>query len=678
MQNKQYDNNFNNVIMKKINYLAMLLAAGMFAACSDTLEDATGGNNTNTPTTGEGYVKVAINMPTTSGTSTRSTDGTEDSPVVDLEDGEANEYNVENAIIAFFKATTSNLTGSSAEDQATFVKAYAFTKADLSVAGSTEIPQVTEQVTTITEAPKVASTEQLYALAILNYNSEIVSVDNSNGNDGVLKIGTTSLTAGTSKLADLQKKISVTLDQSTNKTNDPFLYKFTGGSSTETRNQFTMTNAPLSSAAGTSSTISSAKAYTLVPVTVYDDKAAAEAGDVATIYVERVVAKVTLKIADSKAVTGNAKQIEVTGADGQKTDDIVEVTGWYLNVTNNSTKLVRDVAGFKTTGGWLATGTDYKPERFAGTRGINASFGVQSEGDYYRIYWAQDCNYVGTGTTDVTNVTTDFTTYHHENGSITPQDPAWNANLATATADNACYCLENTMDYSQQIENRTTGVLIKTKYYTKFKGEDEASAKNFFVCGSNATKHPEKAVGSGENSTKAFVDFVIEEANKLIDGEDNDLSTTDTKGLSLKANLASGVYTDVTDVFTFSETNTSSDKYKAQLAAVQAVVGGRISYYGGNGESYYYSSIIRHFQDGEGVSVSEAGVSDATAYTLQHLGRYGVVRNNWYEISINSVGGPGTPTIEEPGEEPDDSSEGYMRCAINVLSWAKRSQSVDL
>lgn len=663
--------------MKKINYLAMLLAAGMFAACSDTLEETTGGTNTNTPATGEGYVKVAINMPTTSGTSTRSTDGTEDSPVVDLEDGEANEYNVENAIIAFFKATTSSLASSSAEEQATFVKAYAFNKTDLSVAGSTETPQVTEQVTTITEAPKVASTEQLYALAILNYNSDIVSVDNSDGNDGVLKIGTNPLTAGKSKLADLQKKISVTLDQSTNKTNDNFLYKFTGGSSSTTRNQFTMTNAPLSSAAGTSSDIANAKAYTLVPVTVYDDKAAAEAGDVAAIYVERVVAKVTLKIADGKAVSGNAKQIEVTGADGQKTDDIVEVTGWYLNVTNNSTKLVRDVSGFTATNGWLATGTDYKPERFAGTRGINASFGVASESDYYRIYWAQDCNYVGTGAADVTTVANDFTTYYHGESGITPQEPTWNTNLVTDEADNACYCLENTMNYDQQIENRTTGVLIKTKYYTKFLGEPTASSKNFFICGTNATKYPEKQVGesSGEH-TPAFIDYVIDEANKLIENEDNKISTTEgSEGLKLKDALDSGTYTDIDDVFTFTATDT---KLATQKAAVQAVVGGRISYYGGDGESYYYSSIIRHFQDGEGVSVSEAGVSDASEYTLQHLGRYGVVRNNWYEISINSVGGPGTPTIEEPGEEPDDSSEGYMRCAINVLSWAKRSQSVDL
>ena len=59
--------------MKKVKYLAMLLAAGMFAACSDNLEDTGAGNaGGTTPATGEGYVKVAINMPTTSGGTTRS------------------------------------------------------------------------------------------------------------------------------------------------------------------------------------------------------------------------------------------------------------------------------------------------------------------------------------------------------------------------------------------------------------------------------------------------------------------------------------------------------------------------------------------------------------------------------------------------------------------------------
>lgn len=668
--------------MKKVKYFAMLLAAGMFAACSDNLEDTGAGNaGGTTPSTTEGYVKVAINMPTTSGNSSRSTDNGEQNANVSLEDGESNEYAVQNAIIAFFKATKADLNGSTPEAKATFVKAYSFTKEELTISGSNEVPQVTEQVTTITEAPKVADTEQLYALVILNYNNDIVSVDNSEGNDGVLKVDNKPLTKGTSKLADLQDKISVTLSD---KTNDDFVYKFTGGNSTTNkREQFTMSNAPLSNKQGSTATIADAKAYTLVPVTVYDDKAAATAGDVSTIYVERVVAKVTLTSTSTHKVTGNDKQIKVTNTEGTETGDIVEITGWCLNVTNNSTKLVRDVTDFTATNGWLSTGTDYKPERFAGTRPIeHASFGVDNETNYYRIYWAQDCNYYDEKSSeDATNVSSDFTTYYTQaDGTVTPQEPTWNLNIVTASADNACYCLENTMDATQQVENRTTGVLIKTKYLTKFRGDQQATPKDFFICGANATKYPKDQIGNGssDNGTDAFVDYVIKAANELITVEANKLSTTGTKGLTLVSSLESGTYTDVTKVFTFAETNTDSDKYKAQLAAVQAVVGGRISYYGNDGESFYYSSLIRHFQDSEGVDVSAAGVASAADYTLKHLGRYGVVRNNWYEIDIQSIGGPGDPAIIEPGENPDDSSEGYINCAINVLSWAKRSQNVDL
>lgn len=647
--------------MRKIfkNMAWTMAATLVMAACSDSLDESD--NTGQGPLTGEGYVKVAINMPTTSGNSTRSTDNDEEGAIVDLEDGKANEYNVENAILAFFKCDKT-LDSGTPETEATFVKAYALSKTDLAISGSTETPQVTEQVSVITEAPKVDDTkgqeEQLYVLAILNYNSSLFTI-----NDGTLTVSGNTV----SKLSDLQKKISTTAP------NNEFVYNFTGGSSSTTRNQFTMTNAPLSDKPGNSSeTISGAKAYTLVPVTVYDTKAQAINGDVAKIYVERVVAKVTLKLGTTNKVADKDAQIKVTEADGTATQDIVEITGWCLNVTNNSTKLVRDVTGFNNSG-WLATATDHKPERFAGTRGINASFGINNESSYYRIYWAQDCNYIGTGSTDVTDAANDFTTYYTNNGTVTPQAPAWNSGLATSTADNACYCLENTMDYNQQIDDRTTGVLIKTDYYTYFNGDTEAQKRSFFICGTSSTKYPEKQVGGGSTSsgTDAFVDYVMKEANKLITKTEYQFTTNE---LQIKTSLASGTYTNVADVFTFTATD---DKLTAQQAAVNTVVGGRISYYK-DGENYYYSSLIRHFNDDEGVEVPAAGVTSVNDYALKHLGRYGVVRNNWYEISINSVSGPGDPAIVKPDGSPDDEAEGYINCTINVLSWAKRSQGVDL
>lgn len=481
-------------------------------------------------------------------------------------------------------------------------------------------------------------------LAILNNNNNTVSANNGN-----LTVNGTDLTS-TSTLADLQNKITFT----TPTTYQQFVYQFTGGSDENPRrNQFTMTNAPLSDKAGVAGTIGSAKAYTLVPVTVYDTKAQATAGNVAKIYVERVVAKVTLTTAGDKTT------IAVSG-DGNE-EDQVQITGWCLNVTNNSTKLVRDVSGFTATSGWLASASENSPARFAGTRGIKASFGVSGEGDYYRIYWAEDCNYISA------EPTTDFTTYSGTNAPA-----AWNG-LSTSTASNACYCLENTMNYGQQIQNRTTGVLIKTSYLTKFQGETEATPKSFFICGTSSTKYPEAAIGGGSTNggTDAFVTYVMTEADKLITDPSNKFGST---GLSLKTGLASGTYTDITNVFTFTATDA---KLTTQQNAVKAVVGSRISYYK-DGKNYYYSSLIRHFQDGEGVGIPTSGIASANDYTLKYLGRYGVVRNNWYEININSISGPGDPVIPEPSEDPDDTAEGYINCTINILSWAKRSQNVDL
>lgn len=625
------------------NMTWMLSATLIMAACSDSLDESTN-TPVQGPVVGEGYVKVAINMPTTSGNSTRSTDNGEDKADVTLEEGEADEYNVENAILAFFKCKTESLANSTPEAQATFVKAYALTKGELGITGSSETPQVTEQVSVITEAPKVSDGEQLYVLAILNNNNTV------SANNGNLTVNGTDLTS-TSTLADLQNKITFT----TSTTYQQFVYQFTGGSDENPRrNQFTMTNAPLSDKAGVAGTIGSAKAYTLVPVTVYDTKAQATAGNVAKIYVERVVAKVTL------TTPGNAETINVSG-DGNSGDQ-VQITGWCLNVTNNSTKLVRDVSGFKATDdGWLASDSENSPARFAGTRGIKASFGVSGEGDYYRIYWAEDCNYISA------EPTTDFTTYSGTNAPA-----AWNG-LSTSTASNACYCLENTMNYDQQIQNRTTGVLIKTNYLTKFQGETEATPKSFFICGTSSTKYPQNQIGEGSTSggTDAFVTYVMTEADKLITTDDNKFKGA---GLSLIDDLTSGTYTDITNVFTFTATDA---KLTAQQNAVKAVVGSRISYYK-NGDNYYYSSLIRHFQDGEGVGIPTSGIASANDYTLKHLGRYGVVRNNWYEININSISGPGDPVIPEPSEDPDDTAEGYINCTINILSWAKRSQNVDL
>ena len=102
---------------------------------------------------------------------------------------------------------------------------------------------------------------------------------------------------------------------------------------------------------------------------------------------------------------------------------------------------------------------------------------------------------------------------------------------------------------------------------------------------------------------------------------------------------------------------------------------GNIKFYQ-DGATYYNSVLIRHFDETEYPDV--AWDPTAPEYTEKQLGRYGVLRNNWYEINVTSFSGPGDPEIQDPDDGPDDNKEGYIRAQINVLSWAKRSQDVDL
>ena len=85
----------------------------------------------------------------------------------------------------------------------------------------------------------------------------------------------------------------------------------------------------------------------------------------------------------------------------------------------------------------------------------------------------------------------------------------------------------------------------------------------------------------------------------------------------------------------------------------------------------YYSILIRH--------------DDAVTGTME-LGKYGVVRNNWYTLTIKSVKQPGTPWIPDPTNpidptdpgEDNDEAEAFLAVGITVNSWTTWSQGVDL
>ena len=105
----------------------------------------------------------------------------------------------------------------------------------------------------------------------------------------------------------------------------------------------------------------------------------------------------------------------------------------------------------------------------------------------------------------------------------------------------------------------------------------------------------------------------------------------------------------------------------------------------------YYQVRIKHFGDDLTPWDSDGSVTatdniehtyGATNAAQNFLGRYGMVRNNWYEINIESfkrMGDNTFPTVDN-NDTPDDQKDDdkFMSVKINVLSWAKRSQTETL
>lgn len=93
-----------------------------------------------------------------------------------------------------------------------------------------------------------------------------------------------------------------------------------------------------------------------------------------------------------------------------------------------------------------------------------------------------------------------------------------------------------------------------------------------------------------------------------------------------------------------------------------------------NGEAYYIAR-IKHFNELTPWTPGKAYGTDNEKY----LGRYGVLRNNWYELSVKSISNLGYPEVPEvKPETPDDENDQYINVEVKILDWAKRSQQVEL
>lgn len=604
--------------MRKIfkNMAWTMAATLVMAACSDSLDESSGnGNDLNTD--GTGYVKIALNLPSTSGASTRADNDS-------FNDGLAAEYNVNDVILALFYGAD--------ESSATYKWATQLPNLNFVNQGTSTDNITTKSNYVVSEVPKPSTGEKVFALAIVN-NSGYFSVSNNKLNYNA---------AGTNPSTEFSGTFAALFTTASNTD----LTKIASTTANENKGNFMMTNAPIAkqpSVTSTNTTGWDPDITTLVELKVYDDKPTAEAAPSNPIYVERVVAKVNVKV--------NASSNTLTISDETFKDATVEFTGWELQNTNKLTYLVRNVgsgnqAAWKT---WITYFSDQtastKENRFVGT-----------QPDPYRTYWGIDPNYntiVKSG-----EITNNFNVW-----SETSAPQKWLElanNGTTAGLEAVAYCAENTTIAKVMQKDQLTGILLKATF--KLSGTDGV---DFFTCnGVNQiyTKENMLAALTAELAASSKEDVKLGENEKLAIKED-------AGGAEIK-NIE-----DLKKVFQITGGTTDPNELSDDQANVILNKYSTINFYKG-GRTYYYATLIKHF--GEEYTPA-SGVNSLDNYSEKdHLGRYGVLRNNWYELLINSVSGPGDPEIPVIPEEPADKEHRYINCEINVLSWAKRSQGVDL
>lgn len=407
---------------------------------------------------------------------------------------------------------------------------------------------------------------------------------------------------------------------------------------------FYMANAPLKGSA--------ASPATLVPIDkgkIYasEAKAKEDASEcAATVYVERGVAKMTV----AKPGTTGTITVKDKANPTVTTQSEVTFSNWALDITNQKTFAVHNIDGLSSDFNDI-----WSTARFTGLNN--------------RVYWGKDPNY---------NLA-ELNTADKANDKKRKEE--FNFIDATSKIDkdfgetNPVYCLENTFNLANMYQGQTTRVIFKAKYAPKNDaGVSLAETDGTFYTIGNMTTilkkaDLEKAVNAA--ATSVLSGCTVDYTNLETEGGSHVITTADIKDDTGKALVADKDYSGKTGTQIVKEIN---DKLGLTDGAgrAEAMVG--INTYL-EGETYYIAR-VKHF--GDVLTKWNSGESYETK-NKEYLGRYGMLRNNWYELTVGNVYGPGYPGVPPVDPTlPDDENEKYLSVSVKILSWAKRSQSVDL
>lgn len=396
-------------------------------------------------------------------------------------------------------------------------------------------------------------------------------------------------------------------------------------------NDFYMANAPLKGTASPTTLV------TIDKENIYSTKEKAEAGtSAATVYVERGVAKMSVTDPTTKTV--------IDKATNTPTKSTVEFNNWALDITNKKTYAVHNIDGLSTDFSAIWT-----TPRFIGTNS--------------RVYWGKDPNY------NLDNL--------NKTDKEAEREAEFNFIKATSginkTFTESAYCLENTFNLANMYQGQTTRVIFKATYTPKDDAGNPLAETDgtFYTIGNMTTILNETALKTAVNTaaTSVLPGCTVDYTNLKQEGS-HVITLADIKDSTGTTLVAGKDYSGKTGTEIVKEIN---DKLGLIDGAghAEAMVG--INTYA-RGVTYYIAR-VKHFGSLTPWSSGESYGTDNGKY----LGRYGMLRNNWYELNVGNVYGPGYPGVPpvDPNQ-PDDENEKYLSVSVKILSWAKRSDTVDL
>lgn len=404
---------------------------------------------------------------------------------------------------------------------------------------------------------------------------------------------------------------------------------------------FYMANAPLNGTASPTTLVNIDNSK------IYPTKEKAETLEsAATVFVERGVAKMTVADPGTKTVMDKATT--------DPTKSQVTFSNWALDITNKKTFAVHNIDGLSKDFPDIWT-----TDRFIGTNN--------------RVYWGKDPNY-DKDELKLTDEAGENDKKRKDEFNFIDATSKIDKDFTTTKNTNPVYCLENTFNLTNMYQGQTTRVIFKATYTPKDdKGNSlaETTDGTFYTIGNLTTILDKTKL---EDALTAAAKSVLPsgykvEYTKLKTEGSHVITLEDIKDPSDKPLVADKDYSGKTGDQIVAEINT---KLGLKAGRPEEMVG--INTYL-NGVTYYIAR-VKHF--GDALTKWNSGESYGDNND-KYLGRYGMLRNNWYELTVGNVYGPGYPGVPPVDPTlPDDENEKYLSVSVKILSWAKRSQSVDL